>query len=597
MHGTGDFTMILKLIGETTQQQRWRRWLQFGAGLTLLAFVALNAMAYIHARAMTHFTNGGKRTQKPEALTYPQKLQVLFTGVALPRPVNRQTPNAFDLSFETVSLTNSRGIRLETWLIRRPDSKGTVLLFHGYGESKDSLLLAAKQFYMLDYNTLLVDFYGSGGSHGNETSIGFKEADDVLAAFRFARRQSPYQPVILYGVSMGAAAILAAVHIHQISPDALILECPFDRMLSTIQNRFRAMHMPSFPSAQLLAFWGGVQQGYNGFGFNPADYMSEVHCPVLLMHGEKDSRVTLSQMNRLTQNLNSRSHYKVFAGLQHQSYVAAQPNEWHNYIGEFLMAGSALPSRAASPQPETVVRKLYQQIVTRHPLGIPRGADQEAIWPLLSTRLIQGLETARACEADYDRQHPPFADKQAPVAPPAIDTPQFGWLESGLFSGRNEEALPAEAVVGHAEPQKDGAFQVDVKLTYKETFKTYGRPPDPQNKFSWHAAARVILERGQFVVDDVLLFKAGSNEIRSHLLDAFKECQKSHWIGDGSKKQQEILEENLDTHCLEENPGTRKNPCVQSPRSGLRHDECSAPMGFLRSASMHAAAGLRRLPP
>jgi hypothetical protein len=102
-------------------------------------------------------------------------------------------------------------------------------------------------------------------------------------------------------------------------------------------------------------------------------------------------------------------------------------------------------------------------------LGIPHGADQKTIWPLLSTRLIQEFETGRACEADYDRQHPPYAFRQAPGAPPVIDRPEFGWLESGLFSGGNEEALPAEAVVEHVEPQKDGSFQVDVKLIYKET--------------------------------------------------------------------------------------------------------------------------------
>jgi uncharacterized protein len=319
-----------------TRQRRWKRWLRFAAGFALLAFVALNAIAYMHARAMTHFVSGGKRTQKPETLTLSQKLQVPATGVALPRPINHETPADFDMSYETIPLTNSRGIQLEAWRIQHPDSKATVLLFHGYDASKDSLLSEASQFCELDYETLLVDFYGSGGSQGNETSIGYHEADDVLAAFQFARRQSPHQPVVLYGVSMGAAAILTAVHIHKIHPDALILECPFDRLLSTIQNRFQIMRLPSFPSAQLLVFWGGVQQGYNGFQFNPADYMREVHCPVLLLHGEKDAHVTLSQMNRLAQNLNPISHYKVFAGLEHQSYISAQPDEWSDCVAEFL---------------------------------------------------------------------------------------------------------------------------------------------------------------------------------------------------------------------------------------------------------------------
>jgi uncharacterized protein len=328
--------MFPKQPANKPQPKRWKRWLRVFWGLVLLAFVLLNALAYMHARAMTHFVSSGERTQRPESLTFLQKFQVLLKGVNMTRPVNRQNPADFGLLFDTVTLTNLHGVRLEAWLIRQPSSKGMVLMFHGYGASKDSLLPAAKEFGKMGYETLLVDFYGSGGSQGNETSIGIHEADDVFATFEYAHRQSPGRPLILYGVSMGAAAILRAVHAHQIAPDALILECPFDRLLSTVQNRFRAMKLPSFPCAQMLVFWGGIQQGYNGFGFNPADYVKEVHCPLLLLHGEKDSRVTLSQMNKLVQNLNPSSRYKVFAGLEHQSYVVARPDEWRGYVTEFL---------------------------------------------------------------------------------------------------------------------------------------------------------------------------------------------------------------------------------------------------------------------
>lgn len=267
--------MFLKPPANGPQQKRWKHRLRFLVVLVLLAFVLLNALAYMHARAMTHFVSSGERTEKPEALAFSKKLQVLLEGVKIPHPINRQTPADFGLSFETVTLTNLHGIRLEAWLARQPSSKGMVLMFHGYGASKDSLLPAAREFGKMGYETLLVDFYGSGGSQGNETSIGFYEADDVFAAFQYARRQSPDRPLILFGVSMGAAAILMAVHAHQIAPDALILECPFDRLLSTVQNRFRIMRLPSFPCAQLLLFWGGVQQGYNGFRYNPADYARE----------------------------------------------------------------------------------------------------------------------------------------------------------------------------------------------------------------------------------------------------------------------------------------------------------------------------------
>ncbi len=75
-------------------------------------------------------------------------------------------------------------------------------------------------------------------------------------------------------------------------PAALVLESPFDALLSTVVNRFALMGLPAFPFAHLLVFWGGVQQGFNGFRHYPADYATEVRCAVLLLDGANDTRVT-----------------------------------------------------------------------------------------------------------------------------------------------------------------------------------------------------------------------------------------------------------------------------------------------------------------
>ncbi len=159
-----------------------RRKLKIAGILGALLVVAINAVAFLHARAMTHFVTSGDRTPPPERMTTGQKLRVLFAGVRVPRPENLQTPRAVGLDFETVRFAGARGIQLEAWHIRPPVPRGIVLLFHGYSASKDSLLAAAQVFHELGYETLLVDFYGSGGSGGNGTSIGYHEADDVAAS-------------------------------------------------------------------------------------------------------------------------------------------------------------------------------------------------------------------------------------------------------------------------------------------------------------------------------------------------------------------------------------------------------------------------------
>jgi hypothetical protein len=108
---------------------------------------------------------------------------------------------------------------------------------------------------------------------------------------------------------------------------------------------------------------------------------------------------------------------------------------------------SELPALLDQPPITDGVRKLYEMIVSEHPIGIPTGAGRVAIWPLLSKRMTLQLETAQACQDDYSRQHPV-----------AGSTPKPGWLKSGLFSGESNRALPFYADVERKVKQSDGSF-------------------------------------------------------------------------------------------------------------------------------------------
>ena len=142
---------------------------------------------------------------------------------------------------------------------------------------------------------LLVDFRGAGGSSGQDTTLGFREADDVAASMKYAQAEWPNLRLALYGTSMGAAAVMRAVAEEGVHDDALILESPFNSLLDTTSNRFHSMGLPAFPSAQMLVIWGSVQGGYNGFSNNPSEYAHAIDIPTLLMYGGRDPRVTPQQ--------------------------------------------------------------------------------------------------------------------------------------------------------------------------------------------------------------------------------------------------------------------------------------------------------------
>ncbi|UOQ55410.1 alpha/beta hydrolase [Hymenobacter cellulosivorans] len=301
--------------------------------LALLGFLAVNGVAFLHAWRFTHFTDEpGTHTDNPEQLSALDKAWVLLTGIKNPKPRNVGAP-AF--AFSTVTIPSSNG-QLEAWYSPVEHEKGRVALFHGYTSNKSKLLTEAGTFRQLGYSVLLVDFAGNGGSEGFQTTVGFRESADVKAVFTYLQQQNATTPIILYGASMGAVAILRAESELGVRPAANIIECPYGSMLQTAQNRFSSMHVPAFPMANLLVFWGGVQNSFWAFDLDATEFAKKVMAPTLLMWGEADPRVTRAETDAIYAALQGPKQRRDFPAAGHEPYWHKYPAEWRNTIGGFL---------------------------------------------------------------------------------------------------------------------------------------------------------------------------------------------------------------------------------------------------------------------
>lgn len=295
----------------------------------LLLFLALNAMAFMHAWKMTHFTSSGAKPTKPEHLTFAQKVKVLFTGVTVPKPETVSLKPAF--KYETINFPGYKGTMLEAWLAKGKKKDTIILLFHGYIESKIQLVPEAEKFHSKGYGVMLVDFYGSGGSKGKSTSVGYYEADDVKAAYEKARELG-YKKIVIYSVSMGSAAALRAISLYSLEPSCLIIESPFAGLMDTVRRRFDLMNTPSWPFAEIFVFWGSVIEGYNGFTYSPWKYAKDIKTPVLLLHGAKDRRVSTPQAELIFNNLAGEKKMVVFPDGGHLSFMKTDEKTWDREV-------------------------------------------------------------------------------------------------------------------------------------------------------------------------------------------------------------------------------------------------------------------------
>ncbi|MEL7355687.1 MAG: alpha/beta fold hydrolase [Cyanobacteria bacterium J06560_6] len=300
-------------------RKRWvkRLWLLF-----LVGFCLLNAIAFTGVYMLTHFAPPGQ------------------FAVGYTRPESAKVPSDMGLSYVTQRIPINQQEWLEAWSIPAQgiEPAGTVMLLPGNRGSKAAQLLApGRAFHELGYDTFLVDFRGLGGSSGNTTTLGMREADDVAIAASYLQDSGYSPPLIFYGVSMGGVAVLKATAEDRVHPEAMILEAPFYTMLNAVKSRLSAVKAPTFPLANLMVFWGSVQHGFNGFAHNPVDYAHQVSVPTLILQGGQDPWITLEEVEQIAKNLQGEQQLTIFPETGHTLLVTVDKPFWQQAVRQFLL--------------------------------------------------------------------------------------------------------------------------------------------------------------------------------------------------------------------------------------------------------------------
>ena len=157
----------------------------------------------------------------------------------------------------------------------------------------------------------------------------------ITAATAYARALTGARRVYLYGLSMGAVAVLKSAA-EGTATDGIILECPFDSLLTTVRHRFETVGLPAFPAAHALLFWGGVQLGFNPFRHGALAYAPYVHEPVLLMAGDRDPWVTPNETRHIFDALGGSKRLYLCRDVGHASCLSSDSARWTAEVSGFL---------------------------------------------------------------------------------------------------------------------------------------------------------------------------------------------------------------------------------------------------------------------
>lgn len=299
----------------------------------LILFVLVNIITAFHAYKFTHIYNREEIAvkNKEEKSGWDVTKEILFGAKA----VKLQNP-APDSSIETVTLTTKDSIKLEAWYTKTTAApKGTVILFHGHLSKKSSVADEAAGFRQMGYNTLSVDFRAHGGSGGNTCTIGYYECEDVKLAYDYIKAKGENN-IILWGISMGAAAVTKAMNDYALQPSKIILEMPFASILQAAEGRIKMMGLPGQPLATLVTFWGGAENGFWAFNMKPSEFVKKITVPTLLQWGKHDARVLQEETDIIYKNLAGKKQLVVYENTGHESICDKEHEKWMASVSSFL---------------------------------------------------------------------------------------------------------------------------------------------------------------------------------------------------------------------------------------------------------------------
>jgi len=310
-----------------------KRFLKIFLRTALALFILVNIITAFHAWKFTHFYDRDKVTVKKQAEKsgWDKTKDILF-GVKAVKQKNGIVP---DSSFQTIYLITKDSLKLEAWYIPVNDPIGTVCLFHGHAGTKSGVFRESEEFRKMGYNTLLVDFRAHGNSEGNTCTIGYDESEDVKLAYDHISGKGE-KNIILWGISMGAAAVSKSIHDHGLKPAKVILEMPFGSILDAVEGRIKMMKMPAEPLAALITFWGGTEHGFWAFGMKPREYVKKISCPVLLQLGANDPRVSLTETKTIFNNISTAKKLVVYENSGHESLCKKETEKWKAEVAAFL---------------------------------------------------------------------------------------------------------------------------------------------------------------------------------------------------------------------------------------------------------------------
>ena len=280
---------------------------------------------------------------------------------------DNKTPKDFGMDYQAVEFQSTDGVLLKGWYVPAGSAdnsalaRGTIVYCHGLNRSRVEMLPEAAFAHKLGFNGVLFDLRHQGQSGGAIATVGYQERHDVEGAINFALTQEKaQQPVIVWGVSMGAAAALMAA---AETPDVagVISDSTFLNFRELVRHHYWLFlslvrrqwwwfpQLPAFPLADEVMYWTAARGHFKVADFDLERAVKEINPrPVLFVAVEGDQRMPPWYAQTLYADSDSpKKAILIVGGSRHGEGFTYATKQYGDAVKQFL-GSLAPPSPAVS---------------------------------------------------------------------------------------------------------------------------------------------------------------------------------------------------------------------------------------------------------
>ncbi len=263
------------------------------------------------------------------------------------------------ISFEEVMVQAQDGISLYGRYYHVRDGAPLEILFHGYKshafrDCSGGHALSRK----MGFNALVVDQRAHGKSGGNTICFGIMERYDAEKWIRYAnKRFGSETPIILSGLSMGAATVLMAAGLDLPGNVACVVaDSPYSAPSAIIRKVCADV---GYPVALSMPFVHLGARLFGRFKLNETtakDAVKKAKVPILLIHGEDDRFVPCSMSVEIAVHCASPVTVHTFPDAGHGLCYMTDPRRYERIVYDFLRRIPSLENTIS----ETFTKQLFK---------------------------------------------------------------------------------------------------------------------------------------------------------------------------------------------------------------------------------------------